>query len=263
MDMGVDLRLNTPVESMKWLLEQGYDAIFIGSGAPKGKELDLPGRQKKGAANIHIGIDWLESVAFKHTESIGKKGTDHRRRQYRNGLLPDQPAYRGRGGPGDGAQTARVLQGLGLGTGRPAEEEQVEIVINRSPKSFVVEDGQLKGMMFRGDGILRSTNGRITDTKVVGEEFFEAGRCDPGDRPGDRVSLDRAGYRHRIQRMGRNRSAIGPRSKSTLPGVFFGGDAAFGPENIIWAGRTRPPGGDLHPQPLSRQIGQRPACRRP
>ncbi|PKL95770.1 MAG: glutamate synthase, partial [Gammaproteobacteria bacterium HGW-Gammaproteobacteria-8] len=71
-DMGVDLRLATPVQSMKQLLEQGFDAIFIGSGAPKGKELNIPGRAE-GAANIHIGIEWLESVAFKHTEAIGNK----------------------------------------------------------------------------------------------------------------------------------------------------------------------------------------------
>ncbi len=70
-DMGVDLRLNSPIRSMRELLDNGgFDAVFVGSGAPKGKELKLPGRQE-GAANIHIGIAWLESVAFGHIEKIG------------------------------------------------------------------------------------------------------------------------------------------------------------------------------------------------
>jgi formate dehydrogenase beta subunit len=70
-NMGVDLRLGTPVKSLKGLLDGGgYDAVFVGSGAPKGKELKLPGREE-GAANVHIGIAWLESVAFDHIKQIG------------------------------------------------------------------------------------------------------------------------------------------------------------------------------------------------
>ena len=69
-DMGVDLRLNTPVSSLRSLLAQDFDAVFIGTGAPRGKDLDVPGRHE--SDRIHIGIDWLESVAFGHTESIGK-----------------------------------------------------------------------------------------------------------------------------------------------------------------------------------------------
>src|SRR5579862_8155833 len=72
LDMGVDLRLNTPVTSMKALLAQGFDAVFVGSGAPKGKELKLPGREAA-AANVHIGIAWLESVAFGHIDNIGER----------------------------------------------------------------------------------------------------------------------------------------------------------------------------------------------
>ncbi len=93
--MGVDLRLNTPVKSMRALLQQGgFDAVFVGSGAPKGKELTLPGREA-GAANVHIGIAWLESVAFGHIEQDRPSRAHHRRRQHRDGLLPHQPASRG------------------------------------------------------------------------------------------------------------------------------------------------------------------------
>ena len=71
-DRGVDLRLNHKIDSMKDLLEEDFDAVFVGTGAPKGKELSLPGRQEADA-NIHIGISWLESVAFGHVDSIGER----------------------------------------------------------------------------------------------------------------------------------------------------------------------------------------------
>ena len=69
-DMGVDLRLNSPVESMKAFLDEGYDAVFVGTGAPKGKNLEIPGRYD--SDRIYIGIDWLESVAFEHIDKIGQ-----------------------------------------------------------------------------------------------------------------------------------------------------------------------------------------------
>ena len=71
-DMGVDLRLNQPITSMRALLQQGFDAIFVGSGAPRGKNLEIPGRYDD-EAHVHIGIDWLESVAFGHIDTIGKR----------------------------------------------------------------------------------------------------------------------------------------------------------------------------------------------
>ena len=71
LDMGVDIRYNSPVNSMKALLGQGFDAIFVGSGAPRGKDLEIPGRHD--TDRIHIGIDWLESIAFGHIDSVGEK----------------------------------------------------------------------------------------------------------------------------------------------------------------------------------------------
>lgn len=230
-DMGVDLRLNTPVKSMRWLLQQGYDAIFIGSGAPKGKELDLPGRSA-GAANIHIGIEWLESVAFKHTESIGRKvliigvgntAMDCCRTSLRLGASDVKVM----------ARKPRAFFKASAWELEDAEEEQVEIIVNRSPKEFVVEEGRLTGMRFE---IMEYTidNGRISDTRVAGEEFIEA----------DDVILA-IGQENAFPWIERDLGIefnqwdepVCDRSthQSSLPGVFFGGDAAFGPENIIWA----------------------------
>ena len=231
LDMGVDLRLDSPVESMQALLDEGFDAVFVGSGAPKGKELNIPGRQEADA-NIHIGIEWLESVAFKHTEAIGRKvliigvgntAMDCCRTSLRLGA--DEVRVM--------ARKPRDFFKASDWELEDAEEEQVEIVINRSPKEFVLEDGRLNGMVFE---VMEYDieNGRIKDTRVTGEEFFEADDVilaigqetafpwierDIGIEfnEWDEPVCDRTTY------------------QSTLPGVFFGGDAAFGPENIIWA----------------------------
>ena len=117
-EMGVDLKLNHPIKSMRELLTKGgFDAVFVGAGAPKGKELETAG-PRGSAANIHIGITWLESVAFEHIKSIGEKVLDHRRGQHGHGLLPHVAAPRREGREGHGAQAAPVLQGFGLGARR-------------------------------------------------------------------------------------------------------------------------------------------------
>src|SRR5262245_34678901 len=67
-----ELRLGQRVDSLKALLAEGWDAVFVGSGAPRGRDLDIPGR-KEAAANIHIGIDWLSSVSFGHVTKIGRR----------------------------------------------------------------------------------------------------------------------------------------------------------------------------------------------
>jgi NADPH-dependent glutamate synthase beta subunit-like oxidoreductase len=230
LDMGVDIRFNHRVESMKDLLEQGFDAVFVGSGAPRGKELKLPGRYD--TDNIHIGIDWLESVAFKHIDSIGENvlvigvgntAMDCCRTSLRLGAKNVKVM----------ARKPREFFKASAWELEDAEEERVEIVVNHSPREFVVEDGKLKGMMFDlMEYVVES--GRILDQEVTGEEFIA---CDDvvlaiGQEnafpwierdigiefgPWEEPVVDKATY------------------ESTRSGVFFGGDAAFGPLNIIWA----------------------------
>jgi len=231
--MGVDLRLNSPVQSLRELLTKGgYDAVFVGSGAPKGKELRLPGRDA-GAANIHIGIAWLESVAFGHIAAVGKRvliigvgntAMDCCRTSLRLG-----------------AESVKVMARKPRGFFRAseweledAEEESVDIVVNRSPKAFVVEGGRLTGMLFERMEYDLDAQGRITAERVVGEEFL----------PADDVILA-IGQENAFPWIERDLGIefdqwdvpkIDPVTfQSTRPGVFFGGDAAFGPKNIIWA----------------------------
>ena len=233
LDMGVDLRLNTPVHSMRELLARGgFDAVFVGSGAPQGKELKLPGREE-GAANIHIGIAWLESVAFGHIESIGKRvliigvgntAMDCCRTSLRLG-----------------AESVKVMARKPRGFFKAseweledAEEESVQIIVNRSPKAFVIENGRLTGMRFDKMEYELDARGNITTERIVGEEFL----------PADDVILA-IGQENAfpwIERdlgieFGKWDVPVVDKTtfQSTLPSVFFGGDAAFGPKNIIWA----------------------------
>jgi NADPH-dependent glutamate synthase beta subunit-like oxidoreductase/ferredoxin len=227
LDMGVDIRYNTPISSMRALLDEEYDAVFVGSGAPRGKELDLPGRHE--TDRIHIGIDWLESIAFDHIDSIGERvliiGVG-------NTAMDCCRSSRRLGGK-DIKVMARRPRGFFKASPwelDDAEEEGVEIVINHAPKRFVVEDGKLIGMEFDrlewDEGARHSTT---IDTVffpcddvilAIGQEnAFPWIERDLGMEFGkwDMPVVDETTF------------------QSTLPGVFFGGDAAWGPKNIIWA----------------------------
>jgi NADPH-dependent glutamate synthase beta subunit-like oxidoreductase/ferredoxin len=229
-DMGVDIRYNSPVTSLRALLAEGYDAVFIGSGAPRGKELDLPGRfDEKGQTRIYIGIDWLESIAFGHTTSIGEQvliiGVG-------NTAMDCCRSSRRLGGK-DIKVMARRPRGFFKASPwelDDAEEEGVEILVNYSPKRFVIEDGRLTGMEFE---ILewdeRAVKSRVIDSVVLSctdvilaigqENAFPWIERDLGMEFGewDVPVVDEKTM------------------ESTLPGVFFGGDSAWGPKNIIWA----------------------------
>jgi len=230
-DMGADLRLNSPVESMKELLHSGgFDAIFVGSGAPKGKELNLPGRYD--TDRIHIGIAWLESVAFAHTDKIGERvliigvgntAMDCCRTSLRLGAKDVKVM----------ARKPRQFFKASEWELEDAEHETVQIVVNRAPKSFVVENGRLTGMLFEHLEY-DIQNGDITATRVLGEEFLP---CDdvilaigqenafPWIERDAGIALDKW-----------NVPVVDKQTfQSTLPNVFFGGDAAFGPKNIIWS----------------------------
>ncbi|MDE3082372.1 MAG: FAD-dependent oxidoreductase [Acidobacteriota bacterium] len=228
LDMGVDIRYNSPVTSMKSLLDEGFDAVFVGVGAPRGKELDLPGRYDD-PEHVHIGIDWLESVSFGHVEEIGQRvliigvgntAMDCCRTSRRVGASDIKVM----------ARRPREYFKASPWELEDAEEEGVEIVVNHAPKRFVIENGRLVGMEFDvvewDEGARHST---VTDTVVVAcddvilaigqENAFPWIERDLGLEFGewDMPIVDTTTF------------------QSTRPGVFFGGDAAWGPKNIIWA----------------------------
>ena len=141
LDMGCEIHYNSPVSSLRGLLDQKYDAVFVGTGAPRGKELDLPGRHE--TDRIHIGIDWLESVAFGHVDKIGERvliigvgntAMDCCRSARRLGGKEIQVM----------ARRPRAYFKASPWELEDAEEEGVHIVINHAPKRFVVEQGVLK-----------------------------------------------------------------------------------------------------------------------
>lgn len=228
--MGAQVRYGTRVDSMRDLLDQGFDAVFVGTGAPRGKELDLPGRwDETGDTRIHIGIDWLNSIAFGHVDSVG-----------------EQVLIIGVGNTAmDCCRSALRLGGkdIKVMARRPrrffkaspweledAEEEGVQIVVNHAPTRFVVQDGVLVGMEFDvlewDEQARRSTT---VDTVVLPctDVVLAIGQENAFPWIEDDLGLALDEWHVPV--------VDGKTMESTLPGVFFGGDAAFGPKNIIWA----------------------------
>jgi len=230
--MGVDLRLNHPIESMKALLDsKEFDAVFVGTGAPRGKNLEIPGRYD--SDRIHIGIDWLESVAFEHIKTIGKRvliigvgntAMDCCRTSLRLGAT-------------DVKVMARKPRGYFKASEwelEDAEEENVEILVNHSPKQFVLEDGKLAGMIFELMEYKVDDRGRIDRGTVVGETTIP---CDDvilaigQDNAFPWIERDIG-----IEFNEWDCPVVDERSMMcSRAGIFFGGDSAFGPKNIIWA----------------------------
>jgi NADPH-dependent glutamate synthase beta subunit-like oxidoreductase/ferredoxin len=230
LDMGVDIRYNSPINSLRALMDENFDAVFVGVGAPRGKGLEVPGRHDEvGDTHIHIGIDWLESVAFEHVKSIGTRvliigvgntAMDCCRSSRRLGGTEIKVM----------ARRPRAFFKASPWELEDAEEEGVEIIVNHAPKHFVLEDGTLVGMQFEVlEWDEKATASKVIDTVTIPcddvilaigqENAFPWIERDLGLEFGewDMPVVDEVTY------------------ESTLRGVFFGGDAAFGPKNIIWA----------------------------
>ena len=231
LDMGVELKTNHRIDSMKELLDEGYDAVFVGTGAPRGKNLEIPGRYD--SDNIHIGIDWLESVAFEHVEKIGEKvliiGVGNTAMDCCRTSL--------RIGANDVKVMARKPRGFFKASDwelDDAEEENVEIIVNHSPKEFVLEDGKLVGMTFELMEYNVDEQGRIDRGTVTGEVTI------PCDDVILAIGQDNAfPWIERDIGIEFDEWECPVVDEETMmcsrDGIFFGGDSAFGPKNIIWA----------------------------
>jgi NADPH-dependent glutamate synthase beta subunit-like oxidoreductase len=231
LDMGVDLKLNHRIDSMQGLLDDGYDAVFVGTGAPKGKNLELPGRYD--SDRIHIGIEWLESVAFEHIKEIGKRvliiGVGNTAMDCCRTSL--------RLGAEDVKVMARKPRGFFKASEwelEDAEEENVEILVNHSPKEFVYDDGKLVGMKFDLMKYNVDEKGGIDRGTSTGELVI------PCDDVVLAIGQDNAfPWIERDIGIEFDKWECPVVDEETMmcarDGVFFGGDSAFGPKNIIWA----------------------------
>ncbi|MBL4703606.1 MAG: FAD-dependent oxidoreductase [Flavobacteriales bacterium] len=233
LDMGINTHFKHYVDSLKDLVEKDYDAIFVGSGAPNGRDLELPGRQE-GDANIKVGINWLDSVAFEHIKSIGK-----------NVIV-----LGGGNTAMDCCRTARRLGGTNVKIVvrsprsdmkaspweiEDAVGEDIPIFENHTPKEFVIENGKLKGMHFEKVRAEYDKNGKRS-LIPTGEDLVFM----PADQVLIAIGQDNA-YPW-IERdigieFGKWDMPVVDKVtfQSTNKKVFFGGDAAFGPSNIITA----------------------------
>ena len=232
LDMDVEIHYDHPINSLKSLLDEDrFDAVFVGTGAPKGKELNIPGREEADA-NIHIGIEWLESVHFGHVKEIGEKvliigvgntAMDCCRTSKRIGGVDVKVVAR-KGRPYFKASAWEL---------EDAEEELVEILENHSPSRFVLENGRLIGMEFElveweenDDGRLVS---KVLDSIVVpcDDVILAIGQDNAFPWIERDIGIDFNDWEMPVV----DKTTF----QTTRDGVFVGGDAAWGPENIIWA----------------------------
>ena len=233
LNMGVHFKSHQKIDSMKAVLAQNFDAVFVGCGAPRGRDLQLPGRSEI-KDNIHIGIDWLASVSFGHITSIGKRVI------VLGGGNTAMDCCRSSRRLGGTDVKVIVRSGFDEMKASPwekedAQHEGIPIINFHVPKTFVHEDGKLVGMTFEIVKAIYSEEGErslvptgVPDVLVecdsvliaVGQEnAFPWIEKDCGidfDKWGLPV-LDKASF------------------QSSIGHVFFGGDSAFGPKNIITA----------------------------
>jgi formate dehydrogenase (NADP+) beta subunit len=232
-DLGMELRLGQRVDSLKALLSEDYDAIFVGCGAPRGRDLPIPGRHEA-AANIHIGIDWLSSVSFGHITSIGKRVI------VLGGGNTAMDCCRSSRRLGGEDVKVIVRSGFEEMKASPWEKqdamhEDIPILNMLVPKEFTHKDGKLTGIMFEKVKAEYDARGRrrLVPTGEPDQHF----ECDD--------VLVAVGQENAFPWIERD---IGidfdqwdmpvvdeVTMGSTHPKIFFGGDAAFGPKNIIWA----------------------------
>jgi formate dehydrogenase (NADP+) beta subunit len=233
LDLGVETRFGTRIDSLKGLLDEGFDAVFAGSGAPRGRDLVLPGRQEA-AGNIHIGIDWLSSVSFGHITAIGKRVI------VLGGGNTAMDCCRSARRLGGTEVTVVVRSGFEEMKASPWEKvdamhEDIPILNFLVPKEFTHESGRLTGVMFEKVRAEVDEKGR--------RKLVSAGEPDL-HMPCDDV-LVAVGQENAFPWIERDIGLDFDRwdmpvvdevtFRSTHPKVFFGGDAAFGPKNIIWA----------------------------
>jgi NADPH-dependent glutamate synthase beta subunit-like oxidoreductase len=234
LDLGVEFVGGRRIESMKALLGEGYDAIFVGSGAPRGRDLDLPGRQEAGA-HIQVGIDWLASVYFGHVTKVG------RRVIVLGGGNTAMDCCRSAKRLGGDEVKVIVRSGFDEMKASPWEKEDamhegIPILDCRVPKAFLHENGRLTGMAFEkvrveygADGRRRLVpTGEPDDIHECDEVLIAVGQENafPWIERDIGIAFDEKWDMPVVDEL---------THQSSLPQVLFGGDAAFGPKNIIWA----------------------------
>ena len=233
MDLGVTFKGGVEIKSMKQVLGEGYDAIFVGSGAPRGRDLDVPGR-REAAKHIHIGIDWLSSVSFGHTEKIGKRVI------VLGGGNTAMDCCRTSKRIGGEDVKVIVRSGFEEMKASPwekedAQHEGIPILNFLVPRAFLHKDGRLTGMSF--EKVVAKYDDKGRRSLVPTGEPDQVFECDdvlvavgqensfPWIEKDSGIEFDKWGL-PKLDEVTK---------QSTVKNVFFGGDAAFGPKNIIWA----------------------------
>jgi len=232
-DLGVETRFGQRVDSLTRMLDERWDAIFVGCGAPRGRDLDLPGRHEAGA-NIHIGIDWLASVSFGHVTAVG------RRVIVLGGGNTAMDCCRSARRLGGTDVKVVVRSGFEEMKASPWEKqdaigEDIPILNFMVPKAFLHEHGRLVGMTFDKVRAEIDARGR-RQLMPTGEPEIRIDADDVLVAVGQENSFPWIERDAGVEFDARGMPVVDEVTmQSNNPRVFFGGDAAFGPKNIIWA----------------------------
>ncbi len=232
LQMGLKVRFGVGIDSMKAMLKEIFDVVFVGTGAPKGRDVRIPGREEA-KEHLTLGIDWLASVAFGHTHNIGERVI----------------VLGGGNTAMDCCRTAKRLGGKQVKVvvrstfetmkaspweKSDAAEEGIEIIPNHTPLEFIMEEGEFKGVLFEELKSSYDEKGKRTLTPTGNTVMME---CDAvliaigQDNAFPWIERDIGIEFNQWQQPVLDEASL----QSTLPQVFFGGDAAFGPKNIITA----------------------------
>jgi formate dehydrogenase (NADP+) beta subunit len=231
--LGPVMRLGERVDSLKALLGQGFDAVFVGSGAPRGRDLDIPGR-REAAANIHIGIDWLSNVSFGHIDKIGRRVI-----VLGGGNTAMDCCRTSRRLGGEDVKVV-VRSGFEEMKASPWEKEDamhedIPILNFLVPTTFTHDNGRLTGVTFEKVKPVYDDRGRRR-LEPTGEPDVHMECDDVLVAVGQENAFPWIERDVGLEFDGWDMPVVDPSSfRSTHPKVFFGGDAAFGPKNIIWA----------------------------
>lgn len=235
LDMGIDAHFNTYVDSLQSILDKSYDAVFVGCGAPRGRDLpNLPGRNEA-SANIHIGLDWLANVAFDHTKKIGKKvivlGGG-------NTAMDCCRTSRRMGGEDVKVIVRSPFEDMKASTWEKEDaiHEGIPIIDNHVPKEFVLKNGKLVGMTFeKVEAVYNKDGSRKLVPTAEDPVFFECDNVLIAIGQENAFPWIEKSTGVRFTSWGTPIINDDQTFQSTRKEVFFGGDAAFGPRNIITA----------------------------
>jgi len=230
-DLGVDIRLNTPIDDIETLFTDGYKAVFIATGAHRGTKMGIPGEDLPG---VYDAIEFLREINLGRQMEVGKRvavigggnsAIDSARVSLRKGAQEVHVFYR---------REEKDMPAIGEEI-EAAKEEGIKFHFLTSPTKVIDKAGKAGGLELNKMELGEfDRSGRRVPKPIKGSEYtvevdmvIEAigQQADTSFIKNGKIELGKGG--------------IVVTDKRTLAtsreGVFAGGDVATGPWTVIEA----------------------------